>query len=385
MDTPQELTVVTNRDGRVATVTLNRPHTLNAITPPMRTLLMETLARLDEDPAVGCVVLTGRGRGFCSGADTSGLQRLTGARMQADINRQVIAADYPFRMAKPLIAAVNGPVAGIGLCYALMADVRFAAVGAKWVASFAALGLPRRGRYLVAAAAPGRPGRGAGDHAVGRADHQRDRPPDRAGPASAADCGSAARRAAAGCRDRQPVTALAARHQRTGPPGRDQALARIHQRRPPAPAGLPRRPGLRGGDGGPPSRPRPRLPFADASRRRRRPHASLEHPSDSGPSASPGSPASPRPTASPRSLAGPGPAARSGPPGRRGRTTVSIPERIRRVVAVDPGATAIEFVGRSWAWGYLGDAVGQLDAALPEAAARRSACSPGTARPTTRR
>lgn len=142
MDTPQEPTVLTSREGRVAIVTLNRPRTLNAITPPMRTLLMETLAGLDEDPAVGCVVLTGRGRGFCSGADTAGLQTLTGARMQADYDREVIAADYPFLMTKPLIAAVNGPVAGIGFCYALMADVRFAAAGAAWVASFAALGLP---------------------------------------------------------------------------------------------------------------------------------------------------------------------------------------------------------------------------------------------------
>jgi len=45
-------------------------------------------------------------------------------------------------MATPLIATINGPVAGIGFCYALMAGVRFAAAGAKWVASFAALGLP---------------------------------------------------------------------------------------------------------------------------------------------------------------------------------------------------------------------------------------------------
>ena len=137
-----EPTVLVSREGRVATVILNRPRTLNAITPEMRTLLMETLAALDDDPAVGCVVLTGRGRGFCSGADTAGLQSLTGPRMQASIDREPVGADYPYRMATPLIAAVNGPVAGIGLCYALMADIRYGAAGAVWVASFAALGLP---------------------------------------------------------------------------------------------------------------------------------------------------------------------------------------------------------------------------------------------------
>jgi len=74
-------------------VTLNRPHTLNAMTPDMRVLLLETVAGLDEDPAVGCVVLTGRGRGFCSGADTSGLQILTGARMQESFDREGVPAD----------------------------------------------------------------------------------------------------------------------------------------------------------------------------------------------------------------------------------------------------------------------------------------------------
>jgi PPOX class probable F420-dependent enzyme len=133
--------VLVSREGRVATVTLNRPGKLNAMTPQMRVLLMETLAGLDSDPAVGSVILTGSGRGFCAGADTSALQDLTGAQMQERFDHEAIRTDFPLRMTKPLIAAVNGPVAGVGFAYALMADVRIAAAGASWVASFAALGL----------------------------------------------------------------------------------------------------------------------------------------------------------------------------------------------------------------------------------------------------
>jgi PPOX class probable F420-dependent enzyme len=136
-----EAPVLVSRDGRVATVILNRPDKLNALTPPMRVLLMETLAGLDADPAVGCVILTGQGRGFCAGADTSVLQDLTGAQTQERFDHESIRTDFPLRMSKPLIAAVNGPVAGVGFAYALMADIRIAAAGARWAASFAALGL----------------------------------------------------------------------------------------------------------------------------------------------------------------------------------------------------------------------------------------------------
>lgn len=136
-----EAPVLVSREGRVATVTLNRPEKLNALTPQMRVLLMETLAGLDGDPAVGSVIVTGSGRGFCAGADSSVLQDLTGAQTQERFDHEAIRTDFPLRMTKPLIAAVNGPVAGVGFAYALMADIRIAAAGARWVASFAALGL----------------------------------------------------------------------------------------------------------------------------------------------------------------------------------------------------------------------------------------------------
>jgi enoyl-CoA hydratase/carnithine racemase len=137
----QSSTVLVDINDRVATVTLNRPRQLNAFTPEMRTLLMQTLTRLDEDPGIRCVVLTGSGRGFCAGADLATLQDLNGAKMRRRLDEEPIRLDYPLHMTTPLIAAVNGPAAGIGLAYALMADIRVAAEGAKWAASFAALGL----------------------------------------------------------------------------------------------------------------------------------------------------------------------------------------------------------------------------------------------------
>jgi enoyl-CoA hydratase/carnithine racemase len=138
---PEADTIIVDVAGAVATVTLNRPERLNAITPEMRVRLMEALVDLDADPRVGCVVLTGSGRGFCAGADRSSLEKLTSEGLRTRFSTEPIRTDFPFRMTTPLVAAVNGPVAGTGLSYALMADVRFAAEGATWVASFANLGL----------------------------------------------------------------------------------------------------------------------------------------------------------------------------------------------------------------------------------------------------
>jgi enoyl-CoA hydratase/carnithine racemase len=134
-------TILCDRRGTVAIVTLNRPERLNALNAEMRLLLLETLQELDDDDAVHVVVLTGAGRGFCSGADRARLETVDGATVQARFNNETIRPDYMAVMKKPLIAAVNGPVAGIGMSYAAMADIRVAAAGATWLAPFAQLGL----------------------------------------------------------------------------------------------------------------------------------------------------------------------------------------------------------------------------------------------------
>jgi enoyl-CoA hydratase/carnithine racemase len=151
-------------DG-VALVTLNRPERLNAWTARMEVEYRAALEEADGDPDVRVVVVTGAGRGFCAGADTQALTGIaeTGVygttdvtRPPADGNDARIAGEaaagaradfehgfsWTFGLRKPLIAAVNGPAAGVGFVVACYADLRFAAAGAKLTSSFGRLGLP---------------------------------------------------------------------------------------------------------------------------------------------------------------------------------------------------------------------------------------------------
>jgi enoyl-CoA hydratase/carnithine racemase len=132
--------VLVDVSSGVATVTLNRPERLNALTPAMRVQYIGALRRLDADPSVRVVVVTGAGRGFCSGADTgvlaSGGESLTSfAADPANLPTMALG------MKKPLVAAINGAVAGIGFSIMLAADVRFVAADAKISSTFARLGL----------------------------------------------------------------------------------------------------------------------------------------------------------------------------------------------------------------------------------------------------
>ncbi|MFC5813756.1 enoyl-CoA hydratase-related protein [Nonomuraea harbinensis] len=126
-------------EDRVAVLTLNRPDRLNALVPPMTNRLLDLLERADRDEDVRAVVLTGAGRGFCGGADFERMRTVEAASVM-DTHRER-RRDVAMRLTKPLVAAVNGAVGGAGLAYALMADVRFAAAGAKWTTAFARYGL----------------------------------------------------------------------------------------------------------------------------------------------------------------------------------------------------------------------------------------------------
>ena len=141
--------------GRIATVTLDRPHRLNAWTGRMHTEYRWCLARAEADPGVRVVVVTGAGRGFCAGADAGALERNVEAGGYDDGVREPLAEpgygvrpefDHAFAfhygLAKPVIAAVNGPAAGVGLVLACYCDLRFAAAGAKLTTSAPRLGLP---------------------------------------------------------------------------------------------------------------------------------------------------------------------------------------------------------------------------------------------------
>ncbi len=126
----------------VATVTLNRPERLNAMTPTMQQAYCRTLVGLDRDPSVRAIVITGAGRGFCAGADLTLLQGVgdSGFARDAPAGDQVDLG-APGLLSTPTIAAVNGPGAGLGFCYMLMADVRYVSETARIGSTFARLGL----------------------------------------------------------------------------------------------------------------------------------------------------------------------------------------------------------------------------------------------------
>jgi enoyl-CoA hydratase/carnithine racemase len=130
----------TVEDG-VAVLTLNRPERLNAWTEEMEHLYFEMLAECGESDEVRVVVVTGAGRGFCAGADMQGLQTLGEGGVEGMPARERRPQTFPLSIPKPIIAAINGACAGIGLVQALMCDVRFAGEDAKLTTAFARRGL----------------------------------------------------------------------------------------------------------------------------------------------------------------------------------------------------------------------------------------------------
>lgn len=139
------------RHERIAIVTMNRPEKLNALTKVMEAELRDAMEAVDRDDTVRVVVLTGAGKGFCAGMDINELEVLPPGDIRAaqwmrpfDMNRR---ADYQTRygyfpaMRKPVIAAINGAAAGLGLVFALYSDMRFASSGAAFSTAFARRGL----------------------------------------------------------------------------------------------------------------------------------------------------------------------------------------------------------------------------------------------------
>jgi enoyl-CoA hydratase/carnithine racemase len=140
---------------RVGTITLARPHRMNAWTGRMHTEYRWCVDQAEHDPEVRVIVVTGEGRAFCAGADTAALEGHIekggydpgtpdplatpgyGVRPEFDANFA-----FHFGLTKPVIAAVNGPAAGVGLVLACFADIRFAVPGAKLTTAHGKLGLP---------------------------------------------------------------------------------------------------------------------------------------------------------------------------------------------------------------------------------------------------
>ena len=155
MDLSDLRTIRLEREGGVAIVTLDRPDRMNAWTGRMHTEHRAVFAHLEADPTVRAVVVTGAGRAFCAGADTAALEGHVaaggydrglppepatpghGVRPEYD---HAFAWHYGLRF--PVVAAVNGAAAGVGLVLACYCDLRFVAEDAKLTTSAPRLGLP---------------------------------------------------------------------------------------------------------------------------------------------------------------------------------------------------------------------------------------------------
>jgi 2-(1,2-epoxy-1,2-dihydrophenyl)acetyl-CoA isomerase len=144
--------ILVERRGRVEVITLNRPERLNAWTWKMGAEMQEAIERANEDAGVGCIVVTGAGRGFCSGADIQGFNRAIDDREKAsseeekvrastsDQGRRENPAQYLPR-SKPVIGAINGVSVGVGLTLTLPMDIRIASESARFSMRFVRMGI----------------------------------------------------------------------------------------------------------------------------------------------------------------------------------------------------------------------------------------------------
>ena len=143
-------------DGSAATITMNRPDQLNALTGLMQAEIRHALDQSERNPDVIGTVLTGAGRGFCSGVDMNDLSDMSEAGKRTGRSHDHLKVDpgnpdddpnykssptYFLGLRKPLIAAINGAAAGLGFSYATFCDMRFMERKARIVTSFAPRGL----------------------------------------------------------------------------------------------------------------------------------------------------------------------------------------------------------------------------------------------------
>lgn len=135
--------LIETRDGRVVTLMLNRPDSMNALTDGLIDQLIEAFHRLGRDPDVGVIVLTGAGKAFCAGGDVkdlSGRAERTLEKRIEDLRHKQHVALAMHRCPKLIVAAVNGAAMGAGMSMALAADFRIVAASATFGTAFAAVG-----------------------------------------------------------------------------------------------------------------------------------------------------------------------------------------------------------------------------------------------------
>ncbi len=132
------------REDDIALIYLNRPKALNALSETMKNELIQALKEAEEDDDIKVLILTGRGRGFCAGAD---LNRFIAAQKEDRVQKRKFkfgSLDFPrafIQFPKPIIAAINGPAYGFGFTVTLTCDIRLASEKAKFSCAFVRIGV----------------------------------------------------------------------------------------------------------------------------------------------------------------------------------------------------------------------------------------------------
>jgi enoyl-CoA hydratase len=151
------MTLRTERAGSVLTLTLDRPDRLNALSEDLADALAEALERATSDDAVRVVALRGAGRAFCAGADISPYDDEAAPLDVRALDRANRIVRAIVRLDKPVVAAVQGPAAGVGCSIALAVDLCVASESASFLLAFARIGLmPDGGSTASVAASIGR-------------------------------------------------------------------------------------------------------------------------------------------------------------------------------------------------------------------------------------